>query len=79
MNKESDACALVKRMKEQGHDFEEQANEDSFNQEDDLYNSDQENEIQPIPSDLSDDLDNDIGDEDRQVLNDRVLGIINVY
>lgn len=40
----------------------------------------EDDEYNPIPEDLTDELDEqDIHDEDRQVLNDRVLGIINIF
>lgn len=42
--------------------------------------SDGDNDFNPIPSVMKEDLDNqDIIDDDRQVLNDRVLGIINIF
>jgi len=40
---------------------------------------DTDSEVGTIPLDIMDDEQQDIDDDDRQVLNDRILGIINVF
>ena len=42
-------------------------------------NSGSDSEVGTIPLDIMDDEQQDIDDEDRQVLNERILGIINVF
>ena len=73
----------MKEKKEQGIPLEEEELEELSEQlEDDEEGpmSEDSDEINPIPSDMEDEVDNqDILDEDRQVLNDRVLGIINIF
>ena len=47
--------------------------------EEEDFTDEDENEIGDIPENLNYVDDNDIGDQDREVLNGRILGLINVF
>lgn len=71
---------IMKEKREQGLPLDDDELSGEEAEDDNRLHTEGDEDYNPIPEDLTDELDEqDIHDEDRQVLNDRVLGIINIF